>query len=451
MARLRDWNQKMRLKIRNAGKKLRASARKPFHGDHLKKPEYFRRLICAKLGPENYDEFLSTLQALGFRKLRYEFFTKRKAFVMFSRDIDEAYRLHLRVYDLDLAIYVLAHKEPKTADISFHVKGFAARLKDFFKRYGASEEGFEAAKKELADYQAGTNYFKDLITQKVPNLAKKIDFEITEEDVRAFSAKYGDIDHLGTGDLILENLLDAADAEFEVHLDAMKDVFTILGFRVENVDLVDPKREFTAKAVYSEDPYDILVTQAPPDPDYLDKLRDAAKTTGHKFTFLLYVTPDVPANPEFGRAAHKARINILIVQDLAVFFLEHLDYPFTQEDIRQLFSTGGGLVPASRVLEIVKGKKNAEKIFDHSLLVFETLRGAGSFLSAKEIGNMLKRKDRGVAPSKEDVEAILSFLANPLIHLVERKKDKFCAVLNPGEVSLKLKKLEETFKHLKTR
>ncbi|GAB4322678.1 MAG: hypothetical protein Kow0069_27490 [Promethearchaeota archaeon] len=467
-------------------------------------PEYYRRLICAKLRRKDLEEFTTALEALGFQRLKWELFSSRRSFAMYSLDLSEEKRLHLRLYEVDFVVYVLAHEEPKATNLSFHVLGFLTRAKKRLARLaGSPPQGRASEKQELADYQAGARTFEEILRQQVPKLASKLDFEITDEDVLEFADKYGPIDHLSTAELVVENLLDAARTKFSHYRNAVRDALRLFGFRVgasklelgevreigeereedeggggagerEEVGggaaqvvevgtdsgeardgggdhLEGPAEEvsgdcFLAKATYARRPYVVAACQHVPDVHFLERFVEA--TRQHHPDIRLFVTSDADYDSEFVQRTADLKVHVVAVADLATLLVKHAEYPFDQDEVRQLFGGKGGLVTTSRVLQLVKKKEEEENVFRLSVEVFRFLRESGRAMSTRALLKALE--ERGLDVAKRVLKDALAFLSNPMIALLHRRRWKYHAVRNLEEVRGKLKKLEATLKELRS-
>jgi hypothetical protein len=414
----------------------------------------FRQLICAKIHGENREEFISVLQALGFKNITsWEFTGKRRASLMFSKTLPSNLRLHLRLYDIGPLQYILAHREPRpTADFRFHVNGFIRHLRGVqrSKNPQAEPQDMEAKEEfrtELADYEAGGDIFKELLAT-VPNFMRKLDLEITDEDLRLFNATYGDIDHIPILTLLLENFLEAAETRFAETsgvIRSLPKMLEILGFQVaEEVLPFQEAPAYTAKAIYAEKYYTILVGITSKLPFDVEEFHQKAEEFGAKYSLL--IVPDESIVSDYETSAEEHRVNVITASDFGMFFLDHGDYPFTQTEIESLFRQEGGIIPLSRVHKLIHEKKNFETIFSQCQKVLDILQNAGIWLSLKEIEHQAVEMED--LPN-ERVQYILSFLANPLIGLVATQKNKlFKAILNREEIQLKLKKLEDFIKNL---
>ncbi len=418
----------------------------------------FRQLICAKFRRENKDEFLSVLQALAFKDITTrEFLGKRRSTLMFSRELTSGFRLHLRLYEVGQDYYILAHVEPlPSADIKFHVKGFVRWVQGAFKKKieplsnepPQSLDDMEEFRIELADYEAGGDHLKQLITT-VPNIENKIDFSISEEDLRLFNAIYGTIDHIPTITLILENFLESAGKNFRSGVRSLPKMLEILGFQVSQVPgEFGGSPPYLANAIYSESCYGLLAKPAVGTAlSEIDALSQIARKLNTKYSLLILPGEDFPE--EIEEDAKKSRVNVISASNLGIFFLDHGDYPFVQREIEALFSPTGGIIPLSRVNDLITKKKSFEEIFIHSRKILDILQATGNWVSLKEI-----EKTCGVPDllPRETLTYIFNFLTNPLIGLVEVQKGKFFkAILNKEEIQLKLMKLEEFLKNIRPR
>ncbi|HMF30309.1 MAG TPA: hypothetical protein VKK79_02775 [Candidatus Lokiarchaeia archaeon] len=414
----------------------------------------FRQLICAKVHGESREEFISVLQALGFKNITmWEFTGKRRASLMFSRTLPNNLRIHLRLYDVGPMLYVLAHREPRpTADMKFHLSGFLRRLKGLQKTDHTTDdprdvEIQEEFRTELADYEAGGDIFKEILGT-VPNFAKKVDFEITDEDLRLFNAKYGDIDHIPVLTLLLENFLEAAETGFVETggvLRSLPKMLEILGFQVKDGMPPDAETlEYQAKAIYAEKFYTILVGIEKQESSDIAQFHQKAEQIGAKYALLIAADENFASQIE--NAAVEQQVNVLSASEFGMFFLDHGDYPFTQAEIESLFRPEGGVIPLSRVNKLIQDKKAFERIFAQCQKVLDILQNAGIWVSLKEIE---RRAMEMVDLPNERIQNILSFLANPLIGLAAQKGKSYKATLNREEVQLKLKKLEDFIKDLR--
>ncbi len=416
----------------------------------------FRQLICAKIRRENRDEFISVLQALTFKDITSrEFLGKRRSTLMFSRDLTGGFRLHLRLYEVGQDYFILAHVEPlPSADIKFHVKGFVRWVQGVFKKKPEpisseppqSLDDQEEFRIELADYEAGGDHLKQLITT-VPNFEKKIDFSITEEDLRLFNAIYGTIDHIPTITLILENFLESAGKNFEGGVRSLPKMLEILGFHVTQVPgEFGGSPPYMANANFSDPHYGILAKPAlGTPPAEIDALGNLARNLNTKYALLILPSEDF--SEEIEEDAKKSRVNVISASNLGIFFLDHGDYPFVQGEIEALFSPAGGIIPLSHVNELITKKKSFEEIFIQSRKILDILQVAGKWVPLKQI-----EKTCGVPDllPRETLTYIFNFLTNPLIGLVETQKGKiFKAILNKEEIQLKLMKLEEFLKNIR--
>ncbi len=418
----------------------------------------FRQLICAKIGHENRDEFISVLQALAFKDITTrEFLGKRRSTLMFSRDLTNGFRLHLRLYEVGQDYFVLAHVEPlPTADIKFHIKGFVRWIKGAFKPKPESltneppqiSDENEEFRIELADYEAGGDHLKQLMAT-VPNFEKKIDFSITEEDLRLFNAIYGTIDHIPTITLILENFLEAAGKNFEGGARSLPKMLEILGFQVNQTPgEFGGNPPYLAKAIYSDTHYTLLAkTAIGTPPAEIDELGKRARELNSKYALL--ILPGEDFSEDIAEDGQNCRVNIISASSLGIFFIDHGDYPFVQAEIEALFSEEGGVIPLSHVNELITKKKNFEEIFVQSRKILDILQAAGKWVPLKEI-----EKTCGVPDllPRDTLTYIFNFLTNPLIGLVEDQRGKFFkAILNKEEIQLKLMKLEEFLKNIRPR
>ncbi len=418
----------------------------------------FRQLICAKIRQEHRDEYISVLQALAFKDITTrEFLGKRRSALMFSRELENGYRLHLRLYEVGQDYFILAHVEPlPSADIKFHVKGFARWFKGAFKSKSEpisneipqTTDDQEEFRAELADYEAGGDHLKHLIAT-VPNFEKKIDFSISDEDLRLFNAIYGTIDHIPTITLVLENFLEAAGKNFEGGVRSLPKMLEILGFQVEPVPgKFGGSSPYLARAIYSDTHYALLVKAAfGTPPAEIDALGSLARELNASYTLL--ILPGEDFSGEIAEDARKSRVNVISASNIGIFFLDHGDYPFEQAEIEDLFSPEGGIIPLSHVNELIIKKKSFEEIFVQSRKILDLLQAAGKWVPLKEI-----EKTCGVPDHlpRETLTYIFNFLTNPLIGLVEEQKGKmFKAILNKEEIQLKLMKLEEFLKNIRPR
>jgi len=416
----------------------------------------FRQLICAKIRRENRDEFISVLQALGFKDITTrEFLGKRRSTLMFSKVLANGYRLHLRLYEVGQEYFILAHIEPlPSADIKFHVKGFVRWVKGILKQKNESPtdelpdpfEEQEEFRMELADYEAGGDQLKALITT-MANFEKKVDFSITEEDLRLFNAIYGAIDHIPTITLILENFLESAGKNFEGGARSLPKILEILGFRVSPVPgQFGGNPAYLAKAIFTEANYTLLARAAiGTPPAEIDALSNLAPTLQVDFTLLILPNEDFSGDIEMD--AKKSHVNVISASNLGFFFLDHGDYPFNQLEIASLFSPEGGIITLSHINELITKKKSFEQIFIQSRTILEILQQAGKWVPLKEVEKIAGAPD---LLSRETITYILNFLTNPLIGLVAEQKGKqFKAILNKEEIQLKLMKLEELLRTLR--
>ncbi|OLS16252.1 MAG: hypothetical protein RBG13Loki_0075 [Promethearchaeota archaeon CR_4] len=438
---------------------------KPKKHNHENKEQLvaFRQLICAKIHRENRNEFISVLQALGFKDITTrEFIGKRRSTLMFSKVLANGFRLHLRLYEVGQDYFILAHMEPlPSADVKFHVKGFVRWAKGTFrhkneppKEVGSNDELPDPSEKveefrmELADYEAGGDQLKALITT-VPNFEKKVDFSITDEDLRLFNAIYGAIDHIPTITLILENFLESAGKNFEGGARSLPKILEILGFRVSPV-LGESGGDSTylARAIFTDANYTLLVGISSGVPSAeMDALSRLAPTLQVNFTLLVLPNEEFPGNIEAN--AKQSRVNVISASNLGIFFLDHGDYPFTQLEIQSLFSPDGGIISLSHINEIISKKKDFEQIFTQSRNILDILQQMGKWVPLKEVEKLVGVPD---LISKETVTYVLNFLTNPLIGLVEEQKGKlFKAILNNEEIQLKLRKLEELLNNIRPR
>ncbi len=424
----------------------------------------YRRLICCIFKRKYYDEFVSSLQALGFNIIsKVEYFSKRKSDQMFSKSLDEKFRLHLRNYFIDDDpvegdVYVLAHKEPKvTKDVAFHMKGFFSRAVNKIKNYLDEEEQKDeniVEKEELADYKAGSEIFKTLV-KNVKNLHKKLNFNITIENLEKFMLKYGKISHLEPTLLLIEDFLDSAERNFENIGESLRTIFILLGFEIKVSGFrkfVQAENQFRAD-IKSE--YRILKLCVYADLLEMNVLRNLNRFKKKvKGDFALLITPDrqdIFYDDIFNDLvdyAENKELGIINANDFSFFFREHCEYPFRLTDLENMFKKRG-LITQKDVENVMKMREKVDKIFERAFSVLEVIQTENRWLSFDDILKATQKRE--IEISKENLTLFLNFLQHDDLTLLLSKgrfRKKYKASEEYEVVKGKIDKMKEILSEL---
>jgi hypothetical protein len=424
----------------------------------------FRRLICCIFKRKYYDEFVSSLQALGFNMIsKVEYFSKRKSDQMFSKSLDDKHRLHLRNYFIDDDpiegdVYVLAHKEPKvTNDVAFHMKGFFSRTVNKIKNYLDEEEQKNeniVEKEELADYKAGSEIFKSLV-RNVKNLHKKLNFNITIENLEKFVLKYGKISHLEPTLLLIEDFLDSAERDFDNIGASLRNIFILLGFEIKVGGFrkfVQAENQFRAD-IKSE--YKTLKLSACADLLEMNVLRNLNRFKKKaKADFALLITPDrqdIFYDDIFNELvdyAENKELGIINANDFIFLFREHCEYPFKLTDFEKMFKKPG-LIAQKDIENVMKMREKVDKIFERAFSVLEVIQIENRWLSFDDI--LKATQTREIEITKENLTLFLNFLQHEDLSLLLSKgrfRKKFKASEEYEIVKDKIDKMKEILSDL---
>ncbi|MBD3186988.1 hypothetical protein GF325_09190 [Candidatus Bathyarchaeota archaeon] len=394
---------------------------------------------------------------------------------MLKRDLDDIYRLHLRVYTINETNYVLIHKEPqpspKVDDLKFHVKGFFNRLfskaRRLFKvgKEDSPDRRFTNHKEraELSDYKAGCTAFREILARESPRMLDLLDFHISEQDQELFSITFGNVSSVMPVELLITNFKE--NLEYGAVRGIKSNILTILqymGFKnIHEEDLiallanVDDKIERTmlAKNILGyfsslkipELDFHVFLVQEKFANSTLPVLASTLNRSKHAIILNVIIsgTAHEFSNSSM-RKIKKMDINIADINISALFQLFEIfvKNPFSKDDF----------------IEIIKENRNitrdAIKNLDYASLGTEDLKrsimGVLEFLSenegwheTKKVIRTLKNQDARSQSTGNHFRQVIDFLKNPLFMLVNtRKRGKLIkGIENRDEFKIKLNKL----------
>jgi hypothetical protein len=454
--------------------------------------EKFRRLIAFVFREENLQEFLSILQALGFKHLGgFEYLGWRDADYSIAKDIDLLHRLHMRVYILSHIVFVLAHYEPKaTQDIKLHVKGYfdhlIGEIKNQTQKQGSTTTSEAEPKNdkstksgeerfELSDYEKGSELLLKILKDSVPNFYTKIDPEIGDDELRIWQEYLGQIDHIPPEERMIEELRlnSRYIPPFQRIRSTVQKMFECFGFHCYPAwDLKIPPTDkyFIIKAQEADKPLDALILTE----DFIDDLMRVigALRTKYRIQYVLVITSPIalfgpaeddippqnveitPFNPQRVKDLvtflSDLGISIMSSEDFIELFRFHLKNPLRFSHFRLLFKHPG-LLSADIIPELVQENKIYEKFYSDILHFIELLQSVDRtrWYSLKAMKKGAEKAN--LTLSEHDLLNIIRFLENPFLDLLESKENKreeyrINPNLTPVEIDQKLELVAKLLK-----
>lgn len=451
-------------------------------GKEIAEREAFRRLIAFVFSDQFLEEFVSVVQALGFKNLGgFEQLGRRDADYTMAKDIDLVHRLHFRVYRIKGNIFVLVHYEPKaTEDIGLHIKGFFDRIinqiilqqKNPSAKVDTHAGGDGTIKVELSNYEKGADILLKILKDEVPNFYRKINSEIHENELALWKEFMGFIDHKTPDQLIEENLYESSRLipPFTQIRDTVKKIFEHLNFQtVPAWDLKVPASDkyFIAKTTYATIDFEILVITE----DFVDEIMRIIGFLRTKYNpkFILVITPEIaiygpteddipPPNVEIPKYDPSrvrdllnfladAGVSIITVNILIELFHLHLKTPLRHSHINLLL-TNKGLIKQEMIQEIMQENDTYQKFIRDVQSVFEILHKnkRNEWISIKQFLKIIK--ESAMELNQTELTNILILMENPLLALIESKNNRheefrIVSSLTEDEIEFQVKKMKK--------
>ncbi len=400
----------------------------------ISKTEYksYRRLICCKIKQSDEKTFLKIIQKDGWRETR---FGKRGAKYSILKEQSDRTRYHLRLFEVQDYFLVLVHHEPSfKGDVVFHLKGFWNQFR------GKKEDNHEDDKLELANYQQGTNYFKEFIDSDA-TLKEICEFRITETELKIFTVKFGFISlktpvEIYVADL-KESLYNEKKEDFNYNI---RKILEIMGF-----ELIETNPDFTVAETPRIKEFTLLIQTMNLDELDLPQLDKIMKNFKATSTVIVCSKTD-SINKEQSQKYARLKINVIHPKEFLKIFNIYLHTPISQDQLQQIFSNGG----------TIDGNSIDDKLHHYyfpnflkkTTELFQYLKDQTEWVYFDNLEYMfVGEKDF----SKQELKNILDFLTYPLVNLVLTKREKrrfrsdrksYRAITNLDEIQFRLKNIE---------
>lgn len=440
--------------------------------------KYFRRLICCKLKDASRLELvIQELKKTGFKDITdVEPLGRRRSRIMLEYGLeDKIHRLHLRVHTIDKTSYFLIHKElipsPAVNNLFFHVRGFFDRMARQMNNYIASKKNSPDTitinydeRSEMADYERGCYLFRELIKEKNPALFNMLDFYLDEQDFLTFSIKFGNVSKILPVELLINDFTkNFENANILGLSDNIRTIFEELGFKNIKVLPLKEKLEFIKAnpglSVEMESTIDIysyhdvaanfkffgFFTKNMLGLETLAKFIEFEKISIQ--VYILVIINAGAFNLDVLKAIKKLRkkdinasyINLL---EFKVLFEKFLNSPFSLEKLLKLVESRD-IITHDCIDELMKQRNDGQQLSRLILEILDYLGKNPGWQNFKDLKRALLAKNAGT--SEENLDHVFDFLRNPLLELVQTRKNgkDICGIENKEELKLKLNNMKK--------
>jgi hypothetical protein len=446
--------------------------------------EKFHRLISFTFSDKYLDEFISVVQALGFKDLGgFEYLGRRDADYSMAMNYNETDRLHFRGYRIHGIMFILIHHEPKASqDIKLHIKGYFDRLLYSIthqKKDGSTDQKMDVhgsgdgkEQIELSNYEKGSDIFLKMLKEQVPNFYQKLNAEIGDEELKIWREYLGMIDHLSPEQLIIENIEKNARMvpAFEQIRDSAKKGFELLNFHTAPAwDLKVPasNKYFIAHTIEAQKDFEILVITE----DLFDEITRLIGLLRSRYQpkFILLIVPDLaifgpqpddipPEGIEivpYNQNRIKDLLNFLADAQVSVMntslFIDllkiHLERPLRYSHIILLL-THKGLLKPEMLQELFQENNANERFLNAVYAIFKIFKMSESekWISIKNLQKEAKKLN--IELTESEINNILILMENSLVELLESKHGKhedfrFLAHLTEEQIEFRVKKMKK--------
>ncbi|MHA1652012.1 MAG: hypothetical protein ACTSYB_17650 [Candidatus Helarchaeota archaeon] len=397
----------------------------------------YRRVICAKVNKENIKQFLQIFKDDGWHKVKI--LGKRGAKYSFIKGLPNKTRYHMRLYEIDEYFYLLIHHEPTVkGDISFHIIGL-------FDRFKSKKENILSAEKlELANYQAGNDYFRKELMKKFPILSEICEFKIDEDELKYFAMKFGYISLKLPLEILIEDLSEIIlkdDIDIEELNQVLVKLFSTLDFKPLPID----SSEFIIIESPSLKNFRCLIKKVKISELDLLELGNIIKQYKITSTVLIPQKQDIISAT---LSQKLERLNISIIPPLIFLKIFHIykNFPISPEQFQKLFK--GGLITSQYVDDTLQTAGFSD-FLNKATKLFSYLKNQIGWTSYDTLEYEFVKQDTF---TKDELKSLLQFLAYPLINLLlvklekrRLRKDKafYRVIKNFDELQFRLKNIKK--------
>lgn len=392
--------------------------------------KHYRRLICCKIPIYEEKAFLKIIQRDGWKITR---FGKRGAKYSIIKELSNYTRYHMRLFKVQDHFLILVHQEPSLrGDLMFHIKGF-------LNAFSLKEADTNEDKLELSNYQAGSDYFKQIIESDI-NLKNMCDFRIKEHELKIFTVKYGFISLKTPVEIFIEDLKESLiTEERKEFISNIRNIFNVLGFKQIEVNA-------TYLIFESLKGFTILIQPLNLSDLDLNKLGTLMKSFRAQVAILICSKSDTLSR-ELSQKLRRLKISVLHPSSFLRIFTIYRNTPLSQDQLEYLFSQGGLITPDH--INAALQPKLFQNFLTKTIELFRFLQEQSDWVQLKSLEYEFIK---GRQYHKDELKSILQFLTYPLINLVLTKKQPrrfrnnqifYRAITNFDEIQFRLKNIQQ--------
>ncbi|NVM52266.1 MAG: hypothetical protein HWN66_01095 [Candidatus Helarchaeota archaeon] len=362
-------------------------------------------------------------------------YANRGAEYSFLKNLPNKTRYHMRLYEIDEYFYFLNHHEPSfSSDPKFHIIGL-------FDRFRSKKENvLNSEKLELANYEKGIEYFKQLVN-KYAVLPKICNFYIDEDELKFFAMKFGYVSLKLPVEILIEDLKDALVSDDKEEFNAIiRKLFQVMEFKQ-----IEVNPEFLVFESPSIKHFIIFIQKIKLNELDLTKLGRAMKNFKVTSTVLIPRKQD-DISAELTQKAEYLNITLIQPSNFLKIFNIYRNSPITHEQLQLLFK--GGLINSTFIDETLQ-TVNFSDLLIKTMELFGFLKEqtAWTYFETLEY-EFIDQRDFTL----DELKSILNFLTYPVINLVITKTEKrrfrrnktlYRALSNFDEIQFRLKNIKK--------